>query len=115
MAVVLAAGATAGVDCSLCEAGTYGTGSGEDTLCERSSGQRRLLIDRLSSLSIAISQLAVSGDVLLMGLAAGATTGLNCSLCEAGAYGTASGQDTLVEGTRIAPDSDAAIPSVLLP
>ena len=28
---------------------------------------------------------------------AGATTGLNCSLCEAGTYGTGSGQDRLMD------------------
>ena len=32
-----------------------------------------------------------SRDVPLMKFAAGATTGLNCSLCQAGTYGTGSG------------------------
>jgi hypothetical protein len=40
------------------------------------------------------SQLAIGRDPMLMVFAAGATSRLNCSLCEAGTYGTGSGEDT---------------------
>jgi hypothetical protein len=40
------------------------------------------------------SQLAIGRDPMLMVFAAGATSSLNCSLCEAGTYWTGSGEDT---------------------
>ena len=49
--------------------------------------------------SITKSQPAVMGDVLLMVFAAGATAGPNCSLCQAGTYGTGSGQESVFEST----------------
>ncbi len=41
------------------------------------------------------SCLAISRDLTLMVWTAGATSSLNCSLCEAGTYGTGSGQGAL--------------------
>ena len=40
------------------------------------------------------AQLAIGRDPMLMVFAAGSTSRLNCSLCEAGTYGTGSGEDT---------------------
>ena len=71
------AGSTTGVDCSLCQAGTYSSGSGLVSFCgtgyslsNKSSPKRRSDKDHR---------------------AAGATTSFSCSLCQAGTFWTGSG------------------------
>jgi hypothetical protein len=107
------AGATAGLSCSLCEAGTYRTGSGQDARTRTpvfSSRKTVLLSQQLSGFSYFLFCLGYfkiyspssgwtvrSQDLALTIFAAGATAGISCSLCEAGTYWTGSGQDTLTE------------------
>jgi hypothetical protein len=86
------AGVTARLDCSLCQAGTYLTGSGQGTKdtvhtlpCVRCVLARPR---QPSSVCLAVTSKPV---VALMVLRAGATAAVDCSLCQAGTYGTGSG------------------------
>jgi hypothetical protein len=102
--MISAAGATADVDCSLCEAGTYGTGSGQNPLTRNQYlSQYAVLIFFSFSLLFCEQHLSIrpdSPDLRLTIFAAGATAGISCSLCEAGTYWTGSGQDPLTEKSK---------------
>ena len=109
----LLSGSAAVSTCSLCQAGTYGTGSGQDARTRTPVLRSRktvLLSQQLSGFSFFLFCLGYfkicspssgwtvrSQDLTLTIFAAGATAGISCSLCEAGTYWTGSGQDTLTE------------------
>ncbi len=81
---MLTAGATAVVNCSLCGAGTYQTGSGQDSV------MAAVAIYTQYPRTIACCQHRPDANMMLP---AGATAVLNCSLCGAGTYQTGSGPD----------------------
>ena len=111
--IIFSAGATAGLSCSMCEAGTYGTGSGQDARTRTPVLRSRKTVLQLSGFSFFLFCLGYlkiyspssgwtvrSQDLTLTIFAAGATAGISCSLCEAGTYWTGSGQDPLTEKTK---------------
>ncbi len=75
--------------CSLCEAGSYQTGSGQIHLL-------RLEASALCFNTNMPSKLVISQELMQMVWCAGATAGFNCSLCDAGTYQTKSGQDVFI-------------------
>ncbi len=116
------AGATASVDCSQCQAGTYGTGSGKGlrmkiafalTLTSSillswlfESSLLHFLSLRLGrALLLGICRVAALAETYCLCVAgrAGATASVNCSLCQAGTYGTGPGEGLRMKSLLLCP------------
>ena len=102
------AGATASINCSLCQAGTYGTGSGEGLRIKISFSDPYILHAALLAtfslfspfhLSLRLGRSMLRAETFWLGVTerAGATASVNCSLCQAGTYGTGSGEGLRME------------------
>jgi hypothetical protein len=108
MAVEWRAGATSSFNCSLCQAGTYSTGSGHKSLCSFQilchpqtthfhqsyqfkchclAGHSATWLHSCCDGARSVARYTKKSD-----WCAGASTGLNCSLCQAGTYSTGSGR-----------------------
>ncbi len=91
--MIWSAGSATAANCSLCEAGTFGTGSGQGALIGFSNVHTRYLPCEIPT---TITRCLASLDLILTNGPAGTSSRGNCSLCEAGTFWTGSGQGALI-------------------